>query len=239
MFTLFLLRWERGPWLTVNSNNWEKDAACSKVKASVWKMLWTVRDHNVPAPYYSKLILINIVYLHCISFYPQTLLSSGSRCSNRLCFVSTKWENIIRWTWFVREESCWSINARVCMSTERVAWPRNTISFLSLDLKKISLELRKQHVFSHNIWWISNFVIQAERLFSPFLFALTCNVLKANGLRSWKLQVKNICACLMWPQDTSADITNIPLKLGALNEAKNFHFHLGRRIMIHVTIYEA
>lgn len=140
MFTLFLLRWERGPWLTVNFNSWEMYAACSKVKASEWRMLWTVRDHNVPAPYYSKLILINIVYLHCISFCSQTLLSSGTRYSDRLCFVSTKWENIVGWSVreldFLREESCWSINARVCTSTECVAWPRNTISFLSLDLKR-------------------------------------------------------------------------------------------------------
>jgi hypothetical protein len=41
---------------------------------------------------------------------------------------------------------------------------------------------------------------------------------------SWKLQVKNIYACLMWPQGISADIANIPLKIRALHKAKNFHF---------------
>jgi hypothetical protein len=79
-------------------------------------------------------------------------------------------------------------------------------------------------------------VIHAQGLFLPFLFPLTCSPLKANGLRSWKLQVKYICVCLMWPQDTSADITKIPLKIRALDKTKNFHFHLVRWIMINITL---
>lgn len=150
MFTLFLLNWERVPWLTVNSNSGETCATCSTAKVSEWRMLWTVRDNNFPAPYYSKLILINIFYLHCILFCSQTLLSNGSRSSDRLYFV-TKWENIVKGS--VREPDLWEKSlvgryTHVFVCQQNVLRDRVTqYHFYHLTWNEIPLELLNSTCF--------------------------------------------------------------------------------------------
>lgn len=76
----------------------------------------------------------------------------------------------------------------------------------------------------HNVLYISNPVIYIQRLFPPLQFALTCNLLQANGLRGCKWQVTNVCAVCCDHKIHRVDIANIPLKMRALRSSKNVQF---------------